>query len=97
MVGDLCESGLYVIVRGYNLGFLRGGNLPGDGRCLFERWKKDRQLDERCVRKFGFVNVRTMLRNGEALGSPAGEPAHLSGEPEFDGVDDAALARPIRA
>ena len=64
---------------------------------LPEGRKKDLQLDERSVGEFGFIDMRAMLRYREAFGPPAGEPTDLPGKPEFDGVDDAALAGPVRA
>ncbi len=65
-------------------------DFPRAGRKTFS-------FDERRVGKFRLVDVRTVFRNGEALGASAGEAADLSGKPEFDRVDDAALAGAVWA
>src|SRR6267142_2506798 len=97
MLSDFRERDLYVVAGGHDLGLLRGRDLAGDGRGFADHGKENLQLDERRVGEFGFVDVGAVFGNGGALGSPSGEPADLSGEAEFDGVDDAALTRAIRA
>ena len=75
MVGDFCESGLYVIVRGTILGFFGEETFRVMVAVFLSAGRKTVSSTNAAVRKFGFVNVRTMLRNGEALVSlPVSRP-----------------------
>jgi hypothetical protein len=97
MLRNLIERRFHGIIRRHDLGLAWNRQLPRDGRRFAERWKVDAELDKRRVGNFRRINVRTVLRDGQALRSASGEPADLAGETELDCVNDAAFARSIRA
>ena len=97
MVGDFLKGSFNVSVSGLNFGLLRGRHLSSNRHRFSNPGKKDLQLDKRRVGKLRLIDVRTVFRNREALRSPSGEPSDLPRKPEFNGVDDTALAGPVRA
>lgn len=64
MIGDFIECRLDVGVGGDNFGLPRCRNFARDHCGFAEGRNEHRQLDERSVRKFGFVYMGTVISNG---------------------------------
>ena len=79
MIGNFIQSYLHVGIGRHDLWLLGRGHLPREGGGFSKRRKEDLQLNERRIRKFGFVYMRAMFRNRQSLGATARQATDLSG------------------
>ena len=86
------ERGFHIVVGRLDRGLLRGLELPCDGGGLAEFGNEEANRDERRIRELRLVDMRAVLRDGEALGADPCKPANLACKREFDGVDNRAFS-----